>query len=291
MFLKQSTAATLRIGPFMDIADGVTPETGITLGAADQAEILKATGATVDITAATFAAITGADGWYDLSLTTSHTDTLGMITVIVQDASVCLPVFVRAMVLPANVFDSLVAGSDNLQVDATQWAGAATATDDLALVTAPANFATLTIADNAVAANVTRFAGTAATSTAGIPSVNLAQWLGTAPVALSSQRVQTSVAAMQTGVVTADAVAADAIGASELATDAVTEIVNAVFAKIVETEGSYTLQQALSIILAVLAGETASSGATILTPNGNATRVAATLAANERTAMTLTPSS
>jgi hypothetical protein len=119
IFLKQSTAATLRVGPFMDAGNGVTPETGVTLGAADQAEILKASGATVDISGATWAAITGAGGWYDLSLTTSHTDTLGMITVIVQDESVCLPVFVRAMVIPAQVFESLIAGSEYLA--STPW--------------------------------------------------------------------------------------------------------------------------------------------------------------------------
>ncbi|MCA9440498.1 MAG: hypothetical protein KC964_06800, partial [Candidatus Omnitrophica bacterium] len=37
--LKQSTAVTLEIGPFVDAADGVTPETG--LGLADDIEISK----------------------------------------------------------------------------------------------------------------------------------------------------------------------------------------------------------------------------------------------------------
>lgn len=123
ILLKQSTAATLRVGPFMDAANGVTPETGVTLSGADQAEILKNSGATVDISGATWAAITGAGGWYDLSLTTSHTDTLGMLTVVVQDESVCLPVFVRAMVVPAMIYDSLIGGTDTLQVDVTQFGG------------------------------------------------------------------------------------------------------------------------------------------------------------------------
>ncbi len=129
ILLKQSTAATLRVGPFMDATDAVTPETGITLGAADQAELLKHSGATVDISGATWAAITGVAGYYDLSLTTSHTDTLGMLTVVVQDASVCIPApAVRAMVIPAAVYDSLVGGTDTLPVDAIQWNGAAVAT-------------------------------------------------------------------------------------------------------------------------------------------------------------------
>lgn len=115
-FLRQSTATTVRVGPFMDATDAVTPETGVTLGAADQAELLKDTGATVDISAATFAAITNVGGWYDLSLTTSHTDTVGKLVVIVQDTSVCLPVFKEYMVVPANVYDSLIAGTDWLPV-------------------------------------------------------------------------------------------------------------------------------------------------------------------------------
>lgn len=130
ILLKVSTAATLRCGPFVDKDDAVTPETSVTLGGADQAEALKASGATVDISGATFAAITGADGWYDLSLTSSHTDTVGMLTIVIQDASVCLPVFARAMVLPAQVFDSLVGGTDNLDVNVEDWGNTAVPTTE-----------------------------------------------------------------------------------------------------------------------------------------------------------------
>ena len=116
VYLKADTAATVRVGPFVDATDGVTPETGVTLSGAAQAELLKeGNGATVDISGATWAAITGVGGWYDLSLTTSHTDTLGGLTIIVQDESVCLPVFVRCVVLQANVYDSLVAGVEYLE--------------------------------------------------------------------------------------------------------------------------------------------------------------------------------
>jgi hypothetical protein len=114
-WLKQSTQYVARIGPFVDATNGVTPETGVTLGAADQAELLKETGATVDISAATFAAITGVGGWYDLTLTTSHTDTLGRLVVIIQDESVCLPVWKEFLVVPANVFESLVKGVEWLE--------------------------------------------------------------------------------------------------------------------------------------------------------------------------------
>lgn len=123
ILLKQSTAATVRVGPFVDITDGVTPETGVTLSGADQAEILKASGGVVDISGATWGAITNCAGWYDLSLTTGYTDTVGMLTVVVQDADVALPVFVRAMVVPAAIWDSLVGGTDTLPVDVTQFGG------------------------------------------------------------------------------------------------------------------------------------------------------------------------
>lgn len=116
IILKQSTAATLRMGPAMAIADGVTPVTTVDLTTADQAELLKHSGATVDISAATWAAITGVGGWYDLSLTTSHTDTVGMLTVVVQDASLSTPIFARAMVVPATIYDALVAGTASLPI-------------------------------------------------------------------------------------------------------------------------------------------------------------------------------
>jgi hypothetical protein len=122
--------------------------------------------------------------------------------------------------------------------------------------------------------------------------VNVTQWRGTQPNVLVSNRVDASVGAMASGTVTAAAVATDAIDADALATDAVTEIVNAIKAAVVETEGSYTIQQVLSIALSVLAGRTADGGNTFKTPNNVANRVAATTnGSNERTAMTLTPSS
>ena len=133
MELRQSTERKVRIGPFLDATDGKTPETGITLGAADQAEILKANGAaTVDISGATWAAVTGCDGWYDLTITTSYSDTLGHLTVVVQDVSECLPVFAEFAVVTANYWDSKYS-TDKLQVDAVEISGDATAADNAEL--------------------------------------------------------------------------------------------------------------------------------------------------------------
>jgi len=64
--------------------------------------------------------MTGCDGWYNLTLTAGNVDTEGMLTVVIQDSSVCLPVFDRFMIVNANVYDSLyaAAATDYLQVDA-----------------------------------------------------------------------------------------------------------------------------------------------------------------------------
>lgn len=110
--LRQSTQIIVRMGPFMDATDGVTPETGITLGAADQAEALKAAGAaTVDISGATFAAVTGCDGWYDLTLTTGFTDTVGTLEIVIQDSSVTLGVFKQFQVIEEAVYDAMYAST------------------------------------------------------------------------------------------------------------------------------------------------------------------------------------
>lgn len=104
--LKVSTEIKVRIGPFVDVSDGFTPQTDITLGG-DTAEALKHNGAaTVDISGATWAAVTGAAGWYDLTLTTALTDTLGQLTIVVQDNSDCLPVSCHFMVTTANYWNS-----------------------------------------------------------------------------------------------------------------------------------------------------------------------------------------
>lgn len=61
---------------------------------------------------------------------------------------------------------------------------------------------------------------------------------------------------------------------------------------VVEEQGSITLQQALSVMLAVVAGVSQASDESYKTPNGQATRVVAvTNNKNERTQITLTPSS
>lgn len=123
------------MGPFVDATDGVTPETGITLGAADQAEVLKANGAATAAMAGTFAAVTGADGWYDYTASTTDTNTVGEVVFVVQDSSVCLPVFTRAYVLEETIYDALFGASSaafdaNGRVDVAAVAGTSQTAND-----------------------------------------------------------------------------------------------------------------------------------------------------------------
>ena len=80
--LKQSTQVIVRVGPFVDVGDGFTPQTDIGL-AGNEAELLKNASVEVDISGRTFTAVTNCRGWYDLTLITGDTDTVGLLTVVV----------------------------------------------------------------------------------------------------------------------------------------------------------------------------------------------------------------
>ncbi len=111
-YLRQSTSRIVRMGKFVDVTNGLTPETGIVLsgltGAGEQAEVMKAGGgASIAIDGNTFAAVTGADGYYDLTLGTDDTDTVGDLTVAISDDDVTLPVAATFTVLEEAVYDKM----------------------------------------------------------------------------------------------------------------------------------------------------------------------------------------
>ena len=112
--IRQSTEIKVRLGPAMGIADGVTPVTSLTIGAADQAEVLKADGAATVSMGGTLAAVTGCDGYYDYTILTTEADTVGTIEVVLQDASASLPLKWIGQVLAAVAFDTLYAASPTI---------------------------------------------------------------------------------------------------------------------------------------------------------------------------------
>jgi hypothetical protein len=114
MWLKQSTAATVVIGAFVDSTDGASAETALTLSQADIR--LSKNAAAFAQKSESSSATHMENGWYSCALDTTDTGTVGRLTLAVNESG-ALPVWHQFMVLPANVYDSLVAGSDFLQVD------------------------------------------------------------------------------------------------------------------------------------------------------------------------------
>jgi hypothetical protein len=119
-YLKADTATTIRIGPFVDDTDGVTAETALTIA---QADVRLSKGGAVaaqknDATSATH----DEAGYYRIPLNTTDTNTEGSLDVCVSETG-SLPVIAKFTVLPAAVYDSLIAGTDVLASDVTQVSG------------------------------------------------------------------------------------------------------------------------------------------------------------------------
>lgn len=106
--LKQSTAVTLLLGPFVDETDA-TPETGLTI-ASSSVQLAKqgTSGASAknDSTSCTHVA----SGIYEAPLNATDTNTLGRLTVIckVTGAMVVRHDF---FIVPATLYDTLLAGA------------------------------------------------------------------------------------------------------------------------------------------------------------------------------------
>jgi len=120
--LKADIAVQVLIGPAVAVGDGFTPVTNLVGASADEYELIKHNGATAMTAAAptnALAAITGADGYYNLLLAMGDVDTEGPLWLIINDDSLILPLRHEFVVVPANVYDAFyaVAGTDTLQVD------------------------------------------------------------------------------------------------------------------------------------------------------------------------------
>ena len=110
--LKQSTAATIKLGPFVDDTDGKTAETALTIGQADIR--LSKNGGDIAQSNNTAGATHDELGYYDIPLDTTDTGTLGRLRVLVSKAG-ALPVWQDFLIVTANVFDTFCsAGSLNV---------------------------------------------------------------------------------------------------------------------------------------------------------------------------------
>lgn len=127
--LKQSTAVNVPMGPFLDSTDGNTEETGLTISQADIR--LTKNGAAWAQTNNAAGATHQEKGNYQVPLDTTDTNTLGTLRVYIHESG-ALAVWDDFMVIPANAYDSLVAGTDALDTSVIQWLGTAVATPDTA---------------------------------------------------------------------------------------------------------------------------------------------------------------
>lgn len=135
MILKQSTAVTIKLGPFVDDTDGKTAEGSLTISQAD-VRLSKNGGDMAQKNSAT-AASHDELGYYDVALNATDTGTLGRLRVMVSESG-ALPVWADYLVVPANVYDALVLGTDYLQADAVQLEGSDTSDTIATLATAAA---------------------------------------------------------------------------------------------------------------------------------------------------------
>jgi hypothetical protein len=108
-FLKQSTAIDILLGPFVDDTDGVSPEAGLTIAAADV--LLSKAGQTLalksDVTAC---AADGSEGDYNCELDATDTNTVGQLTIRCSPTG-ALPVRLDYHVVEEAVYDAMYGGS------------------------------------------------------------------------------------------------------------------------------------------------------------------------------------
>jgi hypothetical protein len=237
LFLKQSTTVTVQVGPYLDDTDGKTAETGLTV-----AVELSKNGAAFAARNSATATAHDAEGYYRVELNTTDTNTLGCLQLKSLETG-ALPIWHEYMVMPAQVWDSLF-GADVLQahvveftagvIDAAAIASGAIDADALAsnAITA-AKVATDAIDeivdavwDEARSGHTTSGTfGQGAASVQGNVTGSVASVTGT----VGSVTAAVTVGTLGAGVIDAASIASNAIAATKLASDAVDEIVDAVW--------------------------------------------------------------
>ena len=216
LFLKQSTAVTVKVGPFVDSGDGTTAETGLTIQKAD-VRLSKNGGNMAAASADQGGSDAGAAhdelGVYDISLDATDTNTLGRLRVDIKESG-ALHAWKEFTVLPGYVYDSLFGANsapafgivdygtaqaatgttlqlrsaagfaDSELVGATAYIVSGTGAGQSRVITAYTNStdtATVDTWDTTPGGTIVYiiFAGSPASSGAPVP-VNVTQWLGTA---------------------------------------------------------------------------------------------------------------
>lgn len=242
-YLKTNTATIVTVGPFFDKTDGVTLETALTItnerisfvvdandGSAPTLVLDNVTGATSG-TSNDLNYITNCDaGLMQLELSAANTNYLGRAFLTVTDAANHCPVFHEFTILPAMVYDSLIAGTDVLQSDMTQILGTAVSTPATAgvLDVNLKNIANAAVSTTTaqLGVNVVQLSGDAAAADNAESFFDGTGYAGTGNV-IPTVTTVTTVNGLAANVITATSIAADAITAAKIANGAID---NATFA-------------------------------------------------------------
>lgn len=225
LYIRQGATHKVVIGPVVAVANGYVPVTTLDLTTADEAEVILHDNATVvDISGYTFAAITTADGYYHLTLQSGISNTVGHMTVVINDDSLCLPVKADFTVIDTAIYDGIFAdGAAVIPANVTQIGGSA--------VTAAAGIPEVkvaSIANNAItAASINADAITDAKVAADVTIASVTGAVGSVTGNVGGN-VTGSVGSVAAGGIAAASFAAGAIDAASISADAGAEIADAI---------------------------------------------------------------
>lgn len=123
IFLKQSTAVNVKVGPFLNTSDGFTPATTLTITQPDIQ--LSKNGGTFAQKNAAQTLTHDVSGWYTVALDATDTGTLGALILQINESG-ALPVWREFMVIPANAYDGLISGTGvGVRANVQGWNGTA----------------------------------------------------------------------------------------------------------------------------------------------------------------------
>ena len=106
-FVRQNSTQKVMVGPTVAVADGFTPVVSATLlSDADEAYAILSDESVVDISGYTCAAVANADGYHFITLQTGISDTVGPMTIVVNDDDVVLPILADFTVVEEVVYDA-----------------------------------------------------------------------------------------------------------------------------------------------------------------------------------------
>lgn len=113
--IRQNSTDKISIGPAVDL-DGFTLNTALLISTADSASVKLGDDSVVDISGYTWAATTNMDGEFDLTLQSGISDTIGPLTVLIEDVSLILPIREKFYVYDPVVYDTMFADSPTILV-------------------------------------------------------------------------------------------------------------------------------------------------------------------------------